>query len=289
MKTRFFTVLFILSTITTNAQNFAPIGATWHYSYQTINPNLISFEKIESVSDTTINGILCKKLKANTSNEANYVYSKNDSVFVYKGNSFNLLYDFGANKGETITLGSYYKTYDGLPLKMTIDSVKTILVSGQQRKVQFVTCGDGMIIEFGGQVIQGIGNTNYMFPTLDFAPQGPLRCYQETNSSLFINPYYTYGNWNKTDCEQLIVINNLPEKKTKNSISIFPNPTNNYLNINGIELSSEYRIYDTTGRKVSQGVFLNSNTINIQTLENGIYYIEIKNIDLKTTKKFVKN
>ena len=42
---------------------------------------------------------------------------------------------------------------------MTIDSVKTILVSGQQRKVQFVTCGDGMIIEFGGQVIQGIGNT----------------------------------------------------------------------------------------------------------------------------------
>ena len=61
---------------------------------------MISFEKIESVLDTTINGILCEKLKANTSNEANYVYSKNDSVFVYKGNSFNLLYDFGANTGE---------------------------------------------------------------------------------------------------------------------------------------------------------------------------------------------
>ena len=288
MKTRFFTVLFILSTITTNAQNFAPIGATWHYSYQTINPNLISFEKIESVSDTTINGILCKKLKANTSNEANYVYSKNDSVFVYKENSFNLLYDFGAETGETITLGSYYRTNNGLPLIMTIDSVKTILVAGQQRKVQFVTCGDGMIIEFGGQVIRGIGNINYMFPTLDFAPVGPLRCYQETNSSLFINPYYTYGNWNKTDCEQLIVINSLPETETKNSISIFPNPTNNYLNVNGIELNSEYRIYDTTGRKVFQGVFVKSNTVDIQSLENGIYYIEINNIDLKTIRKFIK-
>jgi hypothetical protein len=288
MKMRFFTVLLVLSTITTNAQNFAPIGATWHYSYQTINPNLISFEKIESVSDTTINGILCKKLKANTSNEVNYVYSKNDSVFVYKGNSFNLLYDFGANTGETITLGSYYKTHNGLPLQMTIDSVKTILVSGQQRKVQFVTCGDGMIIEFGGQVIQGIGNTNYMFPTLDFAPQGPLRCYQETNSLLFINPYYTYGNWNKTDCEQLIVINNLPETETKNSISIFPNPTNNYLNVTGIELNSEYRIYDTTGRKVFQGVFVKSYTVDIQSLENGIYYIEINNIDLKIVRKFIK-
>lgn len=288
MKMRFFTILLVLSTISTNAQNFAPIGATWHYSYQTINPNLISFEKIESVSDTTINGIICKILKISTSNEANYVYSKNDSVFVYKGNSFNLLYDFGANTGKTITLGSYYKTHNGLPLKMTIDSVKTILVSGQQRKVQFVTCGDGMIIEFGGQVIQGIGNTNYMFPTLDFAPDGPLRCYQETNSSLFINPYYTYGNWNKTDCEQLIVINSLPETETKKSISIFPNPTNNYLNVNGIELNSEYRIYDTTGRKVFQGVFVKSNTVDIQSLENGIYYIEINNIDLKTVRKFIK-
>lgn len=75
-------------------------------------------------------------------------------MFVYKENSFNLLYDFGAYTGETITLGSYYKTHNGLPLHMTIDSVKTILVSGQERKIQFVTCGDGMIIEFGGQIIQ---------------------------------------------------------------------------------------------------------------------------------------
>lgn len=288
MKTRFFTILLVLSTIVTNAQDFAPIGATWHYSYQTINPNVISFKKIESVSDTTINGILCKRLKENTSNETYCVYSKNDSVFVYKENSFNLLYDFGANSGETITLGSYYKTNNGLPLNMTIDSVKTILVSGQQRKVQFVTCGDGMIISFGGQVIQGIGNTNYMFPTLDFAPEGPLRCYHETNSSLFINPYYTNDNWNKTDCEQLIVINKLFETETKNSISLFPNPTNNYLNVTGIELNSEYRIYDTTGRKVFQGVFIKSNIVDIQSLENGIYYIEIKNIDLKTVRKFIK-
>lgn len=288
MKTKLFAILLVFSTTITNAQVFAPIGATWHYSYQTINPNVISFKKIESVSDTTINGILCKKLKENTSNQAYYVYSKNDSVFVYKENSFNLLYDFGANSGETITLGNYYKTNNGLPLKMTIDSVKTILVSGQQRKVQFVTCGDGMIIEFGGQVIQGIGNTNYMFPTLDFATVGPLRCYQETNSSTFINPYYANENWNRTDCEQLIVINKLFENEIKNSISIFPNPTNNYLNVNGIKSNSEYRIYDTTGRKIYWGVFDNSNIVDIQFLQNGIYYIEFDNIDLRIVRKFIK-
>jgi len=289
MKMRFLTVLLVLSTALINAHNFAPIGATWHYSYQTYNPNLISFTKIESVSDTTINGILCKKLKESTSNQVHYVYSKNDSVFVYKENSFNLLYDFGANTGETITLGSYYKTNNGLPLRMTIDSVKTILVSGHQQKVQFVTCGDGMMIEFGGQIIQGIGNTNYLFPTLDFSPEGPLRCYQDATTSLFINPYYSYGNWNRTDCEQLIVINGLPETENRQSFSVFPNPTNNYLNVSGFEVNSNYRIYDTTGRKVLQGEVDTSNTVDLQSLANGIYYIEVKMVDMKTVMKFVKN
>jgi uncharacterized protein YlzI (FlbEa/FlbD family) len=288
MKTRILTVLFALLPVLINAQNFAPVGATWHYSYQTIDPHLISFEKIESVSDTTINGILCKKLVASNSVQEYYVYSKNDSVFVYKENSFHLLYDFGATTGDTITLGSYYTTQDGLPLKMKIDSVATLLVSGRPRKVQFVTCGDGMIIEFGGQVIEGIGNTNYLFPTLDFSPTGPLRCYQDTATSLFFNPYYTHGNWNQTDCEQFIVIHSLPESETGNSMSVFPNPASNYLNVAGIELNSDYCIYDTTGRKVLQGVVHRSNTVDIQSLESGIYSLEIKDGVVNKMLKFIK-
>ena len=80
MKSRCLTVLFALLPILINAQDFAPVGATWHYSYQTIDPHLISFEKIESVSDTTINGMLCKKLIASNSAQEYYVYSKNDSA-----------------------------------------------------------------------------------------------------------------------------------------------------------------------------------------------------------------
>src|SRR5674476_236990 len=54
MKRSFLIILLVFSTIVTNAQNFAPIGATWHY---TISWTSISFETLESVSDTTINGI----------------------------------------------------------------------------------------------------------------------------------------------------------------------------------------------------------------------------------------
>lgn len=292
MRKIFFTILFVLSTILTNAQGFAPIGATWHYSYQTYNPNVISYLKIESIADSTINGIQCKKLKSTVADylsQTNYyfMYSKNDSVFFFKNNAFHLLYDFGANKGDTITLG-YYKTHNGLPLKMIIDSVKTVSVLGQERKIQYVTCGDGMIIEFGRQVIQNIGSTDFMFPRVDFAPEGQLRCFQENNSSVFTSPFNIYGNWNKLDCEQIIVINDLDRTETKNSISIFPNPTNNNLHICGIEFNSEYRIFDATGRKVYQGICNESNTINIRNLESGIYYIELQNKDLKITKQIIK-
>jgi len=292
MRKLLFAILLVVSTTLTNAQDFAPIGATWHYSYFPFIPTAYTYLKIESIADSIINGIQCKKLKSTVADNfslTNYyfMYSKNDSVFFYKDNAFHLLYDFGANKGDTIILG-YYKTHNELPLKMIIDSVKTISVLGQERKIQYVTCGDNMIIEFGRQVIQGIGSTDFMFPRVDFAPEGQLRCFQENNSSVFISPFYIYNDWNKTDCEQIIVINNLDKTEIKNSISIFPNPTSSNLHIRGCELNSEFRIFDTIGRKIAQGILNESNIINIKNLENGNYYIELQNKELKTTKQFIK-
>jgi hypothetical protein len=292
MKAKLFTILLVFSTIITNAQDFAPIGTTWHYSYYPFIPTVITYLKIESVADTTINDVQCKKLKSTVADifsETNYyyMYSKNDSVFFYKDNAFHLLYDFGANKGDTITLG-YYKTNNGLPLKMIIDSVKTISVLGQERKIQYVTCGDGLIVEFGRQVIEGIGSTDFMFPRVDFAPEGQLRCFQENNSSVFINPFYIYNDWNKSDCEQIIVINDLDNTETNNSITLFPNPTSNNLHIRGCELSSEYKIIDTTGRYITQGILGESCIIDIKHLDNGIYFIELQNNKIKTTKQFIK-
>ena len=54
-------------------------------------------------------------------------------------------------------------------------------------------------------------------------------------------------------------------------------------------MNTDYRIYDTTGRKVLQGEVNTSNTVDLQSLESGIYFIEMKMIDMKTVLKFVKN
>ena len=107
------------------AQEFAPIGAIWHNSQSSwIIPDLITYKTIESVSNITINGKECKqlveveRLYSDTVNIfTHYMFEENDSVFFYKDDAFHLLYDFGAEAGDTVVL-DYYLTGEGTPLLM---------------------------------------------------------------------------------------------------------------------------------------------------------------------------
>ncbi len=287
-------ILLILFAFTMHicAQNFAPTGAIWHYTQGTINPELTSFKTLESVSDTVINGVVCKKIVEverylDTINVSYcYMYAENDSVFFFADDNFHLLYDFGAAAGDTIVL-EYFATYDGTPLKMIIDSTATIMINEQERKIQFITCGDGMVIEFGHHVIEGIGNTSFMFPTLDFSLNGPLRCYQDSNTGLFLNPYHypDYG-WNHLDCEEIIA--GIEETSLNRGITIFPNPSNSIISIGNIIEPTAYKIFNPDGRIVLSGIAAESSEINISELPHGLYFIELETNYLRTTMKIIK-
>jgi len=285
--------LLILITVTTQnyAQEFAPVGAIWHYTQRTINPDLTSFKTIESISDTSINGIQCRKMieverYLDTTNVIyHYMYSENDSVFFFAENDFHLLYDFGANTGDTIIL-DYFSTYDGTPLKMIIDSTGTIMVNNQEREIQYITCGDGMVIEFGHHVIEGIGNTSFMFPTLDGSLDGPLRCYQDNNTDLFLNPFHPNYGWNHQDCEEIIT--GIEEIKSTENVSVFPNPTKNIISIKNIDRETAYKIFNINGKIIIRGIISESNEINIKEFSKGIYFIELENENMLTVRKIIK-
>lgn len=274
-----------------SAQEFAPVGSKWHYDEGTFNPNLITFQTIESVSDTIINSVPCRKLirvsrfSGTPDTSILYMYSMNDSVFFYIENNFHLLYDFSAIAGDTITLG-YYTTYNGSPLLMVIDSTGTIDVNGQIRSLQYITCGDGISIEFGGIVIEGIGNTNYMFPLPDNSMDGPLRCYEDSITGLFINPYHQENGWNFQDCEQIITGINQPEAVTE--ITLFPNPTTNSLAITNLDRPTDFKFFDIHGRSVKSGKVNPTQLIDLNDLTKGLYFLKLWNSKLLTIKKIVK-
>jgi len=209
------------------SQGWAGIGSIWHYTRGTINPDLISYLTFESVADDTINGILCKRIIeidpywGDSTIKTHYMYSSNDSVFFFRDGDFHLLLYFGAVEGDTIELG-WYKTGSGDPLLMIVDSTSTIEINGETRVIQYVECGDGLVIEYADEVIEGIGSTFYMFPTLDGEQYGPLRCYEDSVVGLFLSPFHPLHGWNFEDCDEIIT--GIAEMAIDQSLNTYPNP-----------------------------------------------------------------
>ncbi|GAA3784150.1 hypothetical protein GCM10022271_15620 [Corallibacter vietnamensis] len=72
----------------------------------------------------------------------------------------------------------------------------------------------------------------------------------------------------------------------QNKIAIFPNPASNVIQVSGInEGKKAYAIYNALGAKLKNGTIQENNTINIQNLSNGIYFLMFEN---GNSLKFIK-
>jgi hypothetical protein len=71
-----------------------------------------------------------------------------------------------------------------------------------------------------------------------------------------------------------------PDIKNKNEVSLYPNPSNDKMFIDGLLSNEEYSmlIYDLTGRIVLESV-IESNEINLYKLQPGIYLYRIENLN----------
>jgi|TARA_B110000908_G_scaffold82231_1_gene98498 surface protein len=80
---------------------------------------------------------------------------------------------------------------------------------------------------------------------------------------------------------------NLDDYLNSESITIFPNPTNDFLMINGIENSVNISIYNLLGAEVIAKS--NTDKIDVSELSKGVYIINISNDVSQINKKFIKN
>jgi len=71
------------------------------------------------------------------------------------------------------------------------------------------------------------------------------------------------------------------------AIAIYPNPTNNTLFISGNETPITVAIYNVLGKEVLS--LKNTNNINVQALQSGVYVIRISDGVGQTNRKFIKN
>ncbi len=68
-------------------------------------------------------------------------------------------------------------------------------------------------------------------------------------------------------------------------IKLFPNPATTNISITGLSERSSYNVYDVVGKPILKGTLLNGNSINIENLSSGLYFLKLKN---REAIKFIK-
>lgn len=72
----------------------------------------------------------------------------------------------------------------------------------------------------------------------------------------------------------------------KNKLSVYPNPTSDYLKINSSEKISSVLVYDLSGKNIP--VQFDGQAVNVQPLAKGTYMIGIKIGTEVNVQKFIK-
>lgn len=86
-------------------------------------------------------------------------------------------------------------------------------------------------------------------------------------------------------------ITSVDEQVVTNNVHVFPNPFNNEISIHGLEGMSDVSLFNMRGERLLASVVADGNMTRVlpkQTLEQGVYLLEMTSKDVVFTKKIIK-
>jgi hypothetical protein len=104
------------------------------------------------------------------------------------------------------------------------------------------------------------------------------------DSGTEVTPYYNIL-WFQKGSDTSTSAND--EIQKNNELQVYPNPTNDFLYVSLSEQTTQYQIFNLSGRMVQQG-FLDSNKINCSSLQSGVYVLNIYSQRESYLSKFIK-
>jgi hypothetical protein len=268
------------------AQNWAPAGAKWHYTYIGFSSGYV---EIANVGDTIIAGQTCQKLQKTFNGlqfgvtpttyifDTSYTYENNGVVYILEQNQWKTLYNFNAAVGEhwaMAPLPEFGGCTENSQLKVLATGTKVI--NAQTLKYLVVDfCNPDLTSQgFQDTIIEKIGFTgSYMLPfdmctmAFDGNEGGPFRCYSDDNFSTY-KPFYA------NDCEFLVGL----DENQMIELTIYPNPSASKFTIEApLETGQVIALYNLNGQQEFKQDILNSGLS--QTLEinlaPGMYVIHL--------------
>jgi len=205
---RILTLLFLFFSLYSFAQNWADSGATWYYGYNGIISQ--GYVEIEYMQDTLLLSHDARQLKLTKRGidfmsgqffegvmAYEYTYSDSDHVFFLHDGQFEILYDFSAVVGDTLThylRGPFYISECDSIGKSIVSATGTEIINDEELRWYETEYLDG-ISGFSARIYEKMGALDFMFPTnylcgIDEDFFGNLRCYEDDNFELYVNPEY---------------------------------------------------------------------------------------------------
>ncbi len=260
---------------------FAPVGATWYFDYDYGAPWKLGYAKVEVTGIDTIQGRACKRIESKNHlggidwgcsyfYPVLQVYQKNDLVYFYREGTFQLLYNFGAQVGESWAVKiPPFSSNDSLII--LVDSVYTIQVNGQDLRVQRVNFPNQIVetvMDWGSVIVEGVGNLEYAVPQHGLCdPQiYGLRCYQDDSLDLQFISYPCDSVKHYVDTRESIIRSGL----------FTPNPVlgNTVVLADNID-ADRIVLQNALGATKKTFLFLNGRTLEIADVEPGVYFATI--------------
>ena len=271
---------------------WAPVGATWYYEIVYPFSSKVSYIKYESVGTTFILNKECKIITATEGETAYghlvgnsdtvYTYENNGKIFVFdpNNNDFSLIYDFSADSGTT-----WNTTWDTCNFERSILEVDSINVNGNYLKL--LSHGGYKIIErIGGErtLFHGLGIVDCNIPDTIIYEEPfvqRLRCYEDN-----VIGFYETGI--SPTCDFVLGIESI--NQIDDQLTIFPIPAKDKIFIKGLPNKDRTRIVISSlsgVNLINTSIRSEVATIDITSLEQGIYLVQIRLEAEIITKKII--
>lgn len=285
------------------SQGGIPQGTEWQYFMTSFFPGDSDFSRLYVEGDTLIKDTMCVILKREQINcnlryYDEYIYTEDDKWFYYhyEDSSFYLLYDFGLDIGDTMSLRTweYYENV-GEYIYYRVDSIENVDYNGNFLKKYYCNYGllnnsDSIVFDSYHvfSIIENIGHDENMFYVWD---TGLCDGRHVKRLNCYLNPVTgSYINDDSAECMGGLL--NVEDGVDSPSSIVFPNPFNSSINIFSDSDLSSIVIRDLRGKEVS--IFYSNYTreliISTADLENGIYFIEIiHKSGAREIKKMIKS
>jgi hypothetical protein len=267
-----------------NVKEFAPVGAKWEYKIGAFDAPAFPCNT-EVTKDTIIKEKRCSVLKSNCSyvpRKIMYLHSDGDKVFIYDRSEFQLLYDFSAKKGDSLTMWLPYENENcGQYSKGKVDST-TIINYGKYNYRAYWLSSPSQCNYFRRDypIMERFGRLSYLLPT-GLAVGVNLTNYSDNCVSASITngncPLASVCNLKVSYNSQCIMVATDELKSNNDIVTIFPNPAREFINIqiSNIDKVNKIVLIEMNGRVIKNMVLSEMLHVDVSDVRSGIYIVAI--------------